>query len=58
MNISTRVAFVVFCLFAAIACYVVSYPTGIAIFIVLGMIFEMMFWKGIFGKKKRTKSDK
>lgn len=53
MRILTRTLTAVFCLFAAIACYVFGVPVGGAIFIVLGVIFEAMFWIGVFGQRKR-----
>jgi len=41
------------CLFAAIACYSFGVPAGGPVFIIAGLIFEGMFWFGIFGKKKQ-----
>jgi hypothetical protein len=48
------VAIVVFCFFAAIACYVFGVPAGGVAFVVLGLIFEGLFWAGIFGGKKKA----
>ena len=48
-----RVAVIVLCLFAAIGCYVFGVPAGGVAFIVLGIVFEAMFWLGIFGKWKK-----
>jgi len=45
-----RVLITVFCLFAAIACYVFGIPAGGVIFFILGLVFEVMFWSGVFGK--------
>lgn len=53
MRILTRTLTAVFCLFAAIACYVFGVPVGGAIFIVLGVIFEALFWIGVFSQRKR-----
>lgn len=53
MNLFTRVALVVACFFAAIACYVFGVPAGGLVFILLGLVFEGLFWFGIFGKKKK-----
>lgn len=56
MKLIYRVALVVACFFAAIACYVFGVPVGGAVFIVLGLVFEALFWTGIFGKKKKVVS--
>ena len=53
MKILTRTLTAVFCLFAAIACYVFGVPVGGAVFIVLGLMFEGLFWTGVFGRKKK-----
>ena len=52
MHILKRVIFVVFCFFAAMACYAFGVPVGGFAFLVLGLIFEGLFWVGIFGRKK------
>ena len=49
-----RIGFSVFCLFAAIGCYSFGVPTGGVAFFVLGMGFEVLFWFGIFGRRKRS----
>ena len=53
MNFLKRVLITVFCFFAAIACYVFGIPAGGIIFFILGLVFETMFWFGIFGKKAK-----
>ena len=54
MNVVYRVILVIACFFAAIACYSFGIPAGGIAFFVLGVIFEGLFWVGIFGKKKKT----
>lgn len=56
MKIMYRVALTVVCFFAAIACYSFGIPAGGIVFLVLGLVFEGLFWTGIFGKKKRASS--
>jgi len=53
MNVALRILIVTSCFFAAIACYSFGVPFGGWIFLVLGLLFEGMFWTGIFGKKKK-----
>lgn len=55
MNIIARVAFIIFCFFAAIACYTFGVPVGGIIFVLLGVVFEGLFWLGIFGGRKKMK---
>lgn len=57
MNVITRVLIVVFCFFAAIASYVFGVPAGGAIFILSGVIFEGLFWFGIFGRCRKSKEN-
>lgn len=52
MRILYRVLIVVACFFAAIACYVFGIPAGGAIFLILGLGFESLFWMGLFGRKR------
>ena len=54
MNILWRVLLVVLCFFAAIACYVFGLPAGGVVFFILGILFEGLFWLGIFGRKKQV----
>lgn len=56
MNVLSRVALAVVCLFAAIACYVFGIPAGGFMFLILGLILEGLFWFGLFGKKKKHTS--
>lgn len=53
MNIFIRVALIILFFFAAIACYTFGVPVGGVLFIILGIVFEGMFWFGIFGKKRK-----
>jgi hypothetical protein len=53
LKTATRVVIVVACLFAAIGCYFFGVPAGGVVFLLLGLIFEGMFWFGIFGKWKK-----
>jgi hypothetical protein len=53
MNAISRLLLIVVCFFAAIACYVFGAPAGGVVFIILGLVFEGLFWTGIFGKKKK-----
>ncbi|MDO6746576.1 hypothetical protein [Gilvimarinus sp. 1_MG-2023] len=55
MNIILRLAVVVGCFFAAIACFVFAAPVGGALFIVAGVIFEGLMWRGVFGVAKPGK---
>ena len=47
-----RILIAVACLLAAIGCYVFGIPAGGIAFLVLGVIFEGMFWLSILGKKR------
>lgn len=53
MKVLVRIAVVVVCFFAAIACYMYRAPAGGAIFILAGLLFEGAFWIGVFGVKSR-----
>ncbi len=54
MKLLQRILFTVLCFFAAIACYVFGIPAGGIVFFILGLVFELMFWLGVFGKKKKN----
>lgn len=41
----------VLCLFAAIACFAFGVPAGGAIFLVLGIVLEGVFWTRLFKRK-------
>ena len=56
MKTFKRVLLAVFFLFAAIACYVFGFPAGGFVFLLLGLIFEGLFWFGLFGRKKASNS--
>lgn len=58
MTVLTRVALIIFCFFAAIACYVFGVPAGGIALIALGVIFEGLFWFGVFSRKKLNKVSK
>ena len=53
MSSILRLAVIVVCLFVAIGCYVFGVPADSIVFLVAGVIFEAMFWLGIFGKWKK-----
>lgn len=53
MNLLARISLAVVCLFSAIACYVFVIPFGGEFFLILGFILEVLFWFGLFGKKKK-----
>lgn len=52
MKVINRLVIIVACLFAAIGCYSFGVPAGGVVFLLAGLMFESMFWMGIFGKKK------
>lgn len=54
MNTLTRWAVLAIFLLGAIACYVFGVPKGGVVFLVLGLIFEALFWCGVFGRKRST----
>ena len=56
MSVISRILFVGVCFFAAIACYLFGVPAGGTVFLILGLIFEMLCWIGIFGKKRKISS--
>ncbi|MGM0525644.1 MAG: hypothetical protein ACQEQ8_05555 [Pseudomonadota bacterium] len=49
----TRILLALSCLAAAIACYIIGVPGGGVMFLILGVIFEVLFWFGLFGRKRR-----
>ncbi|MDO6428235.1 hypothetical protein Q4489_14535 [Thalassotalea sp. 1_MG-2023] len=53
MNSFIRWFFFVALIIAAIACYSYGSSTGLFVFIVLGGIFELACWFGIFSRKSR-----
>jgi hypothetical protein len=46
-----RVIILLDCLLVAVACYAVGLSAGGTIFLVLGVVFEVLFWLGLFGGK-------
>ncbi|WP_299790824.1 hypothetical protein [uncultured Shewanella sp.] len=48
MNIWLRVGVLVVLLVGALLCYGASFSTGAIVFIVLGVVFELAFWVGLF----------
>lgn len=53
MELLKRTLLTIICFFAAIACYIFGIPAGGIVFLILGLVFEGLFWLGIFGKKKK-----
>lgn len=51
MRILYRVVLVIACFFSAIACCAFAIPAGGAIFLMLDLAFETMFWLGVWSKK-------
>jgi len=49
-----RIIITLFCLLAAIACYVIGIPIGGVLFLVLGIIFEGVFWLRLFRRNEDT----
>ncbi len=44
-------------LLAALISYVFGFSQGIAVFVILGVAFELAFWFGIFGKMGQSNQD-
>lgn len=51
MNSFTRWLILAALIIAAIACYSYGSSTGLFVFIIIGAIFELAFWFGIFSRK-------
>ena len=58
MKILKRIFLTLLCFFMAIGCYVFGIPAGGAVFFILGLVFELLFWVGIFGRKSQDKASK
>lgn len=43
-------------LVAAIVCYVIGIPAGMVGFVLAGIAFEGLFWFGILGRKRNSKT--
>jgi hypothetical protein len=56
MKLLYKILFLLFCLIAALACYSAGSVRGFGLFIILGALFEMGFWLGLF--KIKTKKAK
>lgn len=54
MKASSRLFMIATCLLAAIGCYVFSAPTGSTVFLVAGLVFEALFWFGVFNKTENS----
>ncbi len=52
MNIFYKWVILAALLFSAIASYSYGFSHGVFIFVGLGMILELAFWLGLFGKKQ------
>ncbi|WP_419810237.1 hypothetical protein [Bacterioplanoides sp.] len=44
------------CLFAAIGCYTFGIPKGGIAFLLLGLVFEGLFWFGLLGNRSDKKN--
>ncbi|HSC67705.1 MAG TPA: hypothetical protein VLC79_08445 [Cellvibrio sp.] len=53
MKTFTRAIITLACLLAAIGCYVFGVPVGGIVFLIAGVLFEGLFWFGVFGYKKK-----
>jgi hypothetical protein len=53
MDILKRILMTVFCFLAALGCYVIGIPVGGIGFLLLGLVFEGLFWFGLLGAKKK-----
>ena len=56
MNNKIRIVIVGLCLLAAVICYVFGVPAGGGVFIVLGLLFETLFWIGLLRVKNKRGS--
>ena len=46
-----RILILMFCFVAATGCYLIGIPAGGAAFLVLGLVFEALFWLGLVGTR-------
>ncbi|UTW49615.1 hypothetical protein [Bacterioplanoides sp. SCSIO 12839] len=51
-----RFVLMVVCLLAAIGCYTFGIPKGGIAFLLLGLVFEGLFWFGLLGNRKHKKT--
>lgn len=42
------------CLLAAVTCYLFGVPAGGVLFLILGFVFEVIFWARVFRRTKTT----
>jgi len=56
MNSFTKWLILAALIIAAIACYSYGSSTGLFVFIIIGAIFELAFWFGVFSKKDKHSS--
>ncbi|MEN1727486.1 MAG: hypothetical protein AAGJ52_03510 [Pseudomonadota bacterium] len=54
MKLLTRTSTLISCLLLAIACYFVGFPAGGVVFLVIGVIFECLFWLGLFSSGSKS----
>jgi len=52
MKSPKRLIITILCLLAAITCYLFGVEAGGALFLVLGMVFEGIFWVRVFRRSK------
>ena len=52
MKSSKRLAITLLCLLAALACYLFGVEAGGALFLILGVVFEGIFWARAFRRTK------
>ncbi|NWO06925.1 MAG: hypothetical protein HLX50_14875 [Alteromonadaceae bacterium] len=56
MQARTRVLLTLFFLMAAVACYIFGMNAGGFAFILVGLVFEVLFWVGVFTRKENLSS--
>jgi len=58
MSTLSRITTICLLLLSALICYGLGLQKGVAFFIVLGVVFEGLFWVGLFGLDKKSKNRK
>lgn len=58
MTIPKRFLYLAFLILAAIICYIIGSSSGIIIFVILGIILELIFWLGLFSKPSKKAQKK
>ncbi|GHE76828.1 hypothetical protein [Thalassotalea profundi] len=56
MNRVTKWIILAILILAALACYSYGNSTGLFVFMIMGVIFELAFWFGVFSKKGKHSS--